>query len=166
LADIDAPELGTPEGEVARDALSYLISTYGTRVYLDVDDIYVMDRYNRIVAVAYLRYNSTHVLNVNERLVENGYAVIKDYYNEFDPYSWKLFEYLPYDPCYIKTVTITKITTITTTTTSISTSVSPSQTTYTTTVTTASNASAVGGVGFIMLIIGFIIGYLLRRRRR
>ena len=39
LADIDAPELGTAEGYVAKDALTTLI--LNKKVYLDVDDIYM-----------------------------------------------------------------------------------------------------------------------------
>ena len=66
LADINAPELGTPGGEASKRALEYLVGKYGSKVYLDVDDLYVKDRYNRIVAVVYLRFNSTHILNVNE----------------------------------------------------------------------------------------------------
>ena len=91
LADIDAPELGTAEGNAAKDALTTLI--LNKKVYLDVDDIYVMDKYNRVVAVTYIRYNSTHLLNVNKWLIDNGYAVISDYYNEFSPYTWRLYEY-------------------------------------------------------------------------
>ena len=32
-----------------------------------------------------------YALNVNEWLVESGYASIWDHYNEFDPYSWSLW---------------------------------------------------------------------------
>lgn len=121
LADIDAPELGTSEGEQAKQALSNLVSRYGSRVYLDVDDIYIMDRYNRIVAVAYLRYNKTHIINVNRWLIDNGYATIADYPNEFNPYTWTLYIYLPYDPCGEKTITATATKTITITSTITST---------------------------------------------
>jgi endonuclease YncB( thermonuclease family) len=93
LADINAPELDQPGGVEAKNALTSLI--LNKRVYLDVDDIYVMDRYNRIVCVAYVRYNSTHLLNVNKWLLENNYAVVSDYYNEFDPASWTLYVYYP-----------------------------------------------------------------------
>ena len=93
LADIDAPELGTAEGEAARIALERLI--LGKTVYLDVDDLYVIDRYNRVVAVAYLRYNDTHLLNVNKWLVDNGYARIVDHPNEFKPSAWTLYVYFP-----------------------------------------------------------------------
>jgi len=119
LADIDAPELGTAEGEASRIALERLI--LGKTVYLDVDDLYVIDRYNRVVAVAYLRYNDTHLLNVNKWLVDNGYARVVDYPNEFKPSAWTLYVYFPREneakqPTTI-TITTTQARTIVTTTT-------------------------------------------------
>jgi len=107
LADIDAPELGTAEGEASRIALERLI--LGKTVYLDVDDLYVIDRYNRVVAVAYVRYNDTHLLNVNKWLVDNGYARIADYPNEFKPSAWTLYIYFPkeYEAKQPATITIT-----------------------------------------------------------
>jgi endonuclease YncB( thermonuclease family) len=93
LADINAPELGTPEGAAAREALIRLI--LNKRVYLDVDDVEVMDRYYRLVCVVYLRYNSTHLLNVNKWLLENRYAEVMDYPNEFSPGTWALHVQYP-----------------------------------------------------------------------
>jgi len=61
------------------------------KVYLDIDDLYVMDRYNRLICLVFVDYNSTHVLNVNKWLLENGYAEISDYPNEFNPNTWKLY---------------------------------------------------------------------------
>lgn len=113
LADVDAPELETEEGEPAKYALSSLISLYGPRVYLDVDDLYLVDRYNRLIAVAYLRFNETHVLNVNRWLIDNGYATASDYRNEFNPYTWALYSYVPHDPCLGKTLSEPPITTLT-----------------------------------------------------
>lgn len=49
LADIDVPELGTPEGDATRNALLTLIMTCGSRVCLGIDDVYVRDRYDRLV---------------------------------------------------------------------------------------------------------------------
>ena len=86
LADVDAPELGTAEGEVAKAFLRELLE--GEEVLLDVDDLYRTDRYGRIVAVAYLPLNSTHCLNVDALLVEEGYARSVDYPNEFSPREW------------------------------------------------------------------------------
>jgi len=119
LADIDAPELGTAEGEASRIALERLI--LGKTVYLDVDDLYVIDRYNRVVAIAYIRYNDTHLLNVNKWLVDNGYARVVDYPNEFKPSAWTLYIYFPKEyeakqPTTI-TITTTQARTIVTTTT-------------------------------------------------
>jgi len=93
FADINAPELGTLEGERAKKALSLLLS--GKYVYLDIDDLFVHDRYGRVVAVVYLPVNSTHALNVNLWLALNGYASIADYQNEFNPSYWTLYIELP-----------------------------------------------------------------------
>ena len=93
LADVNAPELDTDAGQKAKKFLTELI--LGEKVYLDVDDVKVMDRYNRIVAVVYVRYNSTHLLNVNKYLLEKGYAAVMDYPNEFNPSNWLLYVYYP-----------------------------------------------------------------------
>ncbi len=86
LADIDTPEVGEPG---AREATNYLTSlVQGRQVYLDVDDLERTDRYGRIVAVAYLRHNATHLLNVNLALIEAGLARLDDHRNEFDPRTW------------------------------------------------------------------------------
>jgi len=89
LADINAPELDEAGGHEAKEALTNLV--LNKKVYLDVDDLYVMDKYNRLICVVYVDYNSTHVLNVNKWLIENGYAEIADYDNEFDPSTWRLY---------------------------------------------------------------------------
>jgi len=88
LADVNAPELSTAEGQRAKAALEALL--LGRRVCLDIDDLYKTDRYGRYVAVAYLDYNETHWLNVNQWLVERGYAEYRDYPNEFRP-PWPLY---------------------------------------------------------------------------
>jgi len=90
LADINAPELGTVEGERARRALESLIQ--GKNVMLDVDGVDVFDKYGRIIAVAYIEYNETHLLNINKWLVEEGYARVWDHPNEFNPGTWKLYK--------------------------------------------------------------------------
>ena len=89
LADINAPELDEAGGQEAKDALTNLV--LNKKVYLDVDDLYVMDKYNRLICVVFIDYNSTHVLNVNKWLIENGYAQTTDYSNEFDPDTWTLY---------------------------------------------------------------------------
>ncbi len=86
LADIDTPEVGEPG---AREATNYLTSlVQGRQVYLDVDDLDRTDRYGRIVAIAYVRHNATHLLNVNQALLEAGLARLDDHRNEFDPRTW------------------------------------------------------------------------------
>lgn len=82
LADINAPELGTPEGEEASDALYRLVSSIGWDVCLDVDDQGIFDPYGRVVAILYL-VSDDGLVNVNAYMVREGYAVYKDYPNEF-----------------------------------------------------------------------------------
>jgi micrococcal nuclease len=54
--------------------------------------VYETDHYGRVVAVVYLPFwDYGYALNVNEWLVENGYASIWNHYNEFNPYSWSLW---------------------------------------------------------------------------
>ena len=90
LADIDAPELDESGGQEAKDFLSDLI--YMKPVYLDIDDYYQFDTTGtRIVCVVYTYYNTTHLLNVNKLLLNEGYAVIDNLDNEFDPNSWSLY---------------------------------------------------------------------------
>jgi PKD repeat protein len=113
LADVDAPEIGEAGYTKATNALKSLV--LNKKVYLDVDDLNVMDRYNRIVCVVYVRNNSTHLMNVNHWLVINGYAKISDYPNEFNPYTWSLYVYYPVEWEATATITVTK--TLTTTVT-------------------------------------------------
>lgn len=82
LADINAPELGTPEGEEASDALYRLVSSLGWDACLDVDDEGVYDPYGRVVAILYL-VSGEELINVNAYMVREGYAVYRDYPNEF-----------------------------------------------------------------------------------
>ncbi|MEM1628849.1 MAG: thermonuclease family protein [Desulfurococcaceae archaeon] len=116
LADVNASELGIVNGETAKQALLNLVQKHGPKVYLDVDDLHVIDKYNRVVAIVYLKYNETHILNVNKWLIDNGYVTISDYPNEFDPNMWTLYTYLPSDPCVEKTIITTTTVTITVTT--------------------------------------------------
>ncbi len=95
LADIDAPESGEPG---AREAREYLASLANHRsVHLDVDDLFGADSYGRIVAVAYIRHNSTHLLNLNKAMLESGLAVLSNFVNEFDPAGWTLYVDHPAD---------------------------------------------------------------------
>lgn len=93
MADVNASERGQAGYDEAKLFLNALI--YGKTVYLDVDNLYTWDyggQGNRIVAVPYTDFNSTHFLNVNEAMFQGGYVEKKDYSNEFDPYSWNLYE--------------------------------------------------------------------------
>ena len=89
LADVDAPEYGESGYYDAKQCLEDLID--GKTVYLDIDDIYETDPYDRLVCVVYVRHSSTHYTNVNKALLVEGVAVIDNYYNEFNPYSWTLY---------------------------------------------------------------------------
>jgi len=97
LADIEAPNSNDNVSayEAAQDFLKSLIEN--KVVYIDIDD-YGSTSYDRMVGVAYLRYNSTHLLNVNKELLDKGYAIIWDYTdNEFNPSTWTEFTYYPAD---------------------------------------------------------------------
>ncbi len=93
LADINTPEVGQLGAREATDHLSSLIRN--RRVYLDVDDLYGSDVYGRVVALVYVRHNATHLLNVNEALLEAGFASVADFPNEFDPRTWTLYTEYP-----------------------------------------------------------------------
>ena len=105
LADVDSPEMSTPEGEPAKVFATEIL--LGQRVWLDIDDKSKdgRDPYGRLIAVVYLgdpsplqglqglglqlngTINTTHPFN--RLLVDAGHAVVKDFTNnEFDPASW------------------------------------------------------------------------------
>ena len=49
-------------------------------------------KYGRYTALVYVKYNKTMLLNVNKWLVNEGYAIVKDFlYNGFNPYTWTLY---------------------------------------------------------------------------
>ena len=92
LADVDAPETYEVGYQASKDYLISLI--YGKTVYLDIDSLYVTDYYgtgDRLVCVAYINYNSTHYLNVNQALVKQGYALSIEFENDFNPDNWTLY---------------------------------------------------------------------------
>ncbi len=93
LADVNAPELDEAGGNEAKEALSNLL--HNVKVYLDVDDKYVMDRYNRLICVVYIRVNKDRLMNVNKWMLENNYVTLADFDNEFNPSTWSLYEYYP-----------------------------------------------------------------------
>ncbi|MGB9828296.1 MAG: thermonuclease family protein [Thermosphaera sp.] len=107
LADIDAPELDTSEGQQAKQALTNLLAQHGGVVYLDIDKAGGVDGEGRVIAVAYVRENTTHLLNVNKWMIDNNHAVVEDYPNDFDPSQWNL--YIEYPIQNEKLPTITRI---------------------------------------------------------
>ena len=91
LADVDSPEMSTPEGPPAKVFATEAL--LGKKVWLDIDDKSRdgRDPYGRLIAVVYLEedgsINTTHPFN--RLLVDAGHAVIKDFANnEFDPATW------------------------------------------------------------------------------
>jgi endonuclease YncB( thermonuclease family) len=86
FADIDTPEIDTEEGKAAKEYVKGLCE--GKKVYLDIDNLHIIDKYGRIVAVVYIPYNETHRVNLNQLLLKEGYAEAKDYPNEFNADVW------------------------------------------------------------------------------
>jgi len=86
LADIDAPEKWEEGYEEAKEFVKNM--TLGKKVYLDIDDFYLVGKYGRIIAVVYAPYGNECFVNLNQMLLKEGYAEISDYYNEFSPYDW------------------------------------------------------------------------------
>jgi len=92
LADVDSPEMSTPEGPPAKVFATEAL--LGKKVWLDIDDKSRdgRDMYERILAVVYLEdangtINTTHPFN--RLLVDAGHAIVKDFTNnEFDPATW------------------------------------------------------------------------------
>ena len=93
LADISAPEWNETGGQEAKSALTSLIS--GEILYIDTDQKGGRDPNERLVAVVYVEYNSTHYLNVNKRLLILDVVDLYDFTdNEFNPATWT--EYVQY----------------------------------------------------------------------
>ena len=93
LADIDAPEPGKKGYKAARDELNSVLHA-ATCIVLDVDDP-PYDAYSRVVAVVYVPYSHSHLLNVNTRLVERGVARYVDYPGSFHPEDFEYFVEVP-----------------------------------------------------------------------
>ena len=90
LADIDAPEINETGYLDSTEYLELLVEN--KNVTLNIDSVTGTDPYGRYVCLVYIEYNSTHCLNVNQALVEGGYAVIDNYTNnEFEPNNWTLY---------------------------------------------------------------------------
>jgi len=92
LADVNSPELSTPEGPSAMDFTFAVLMN--KRVYLDIDDLSGSgrDSYGRLIAVVYLTGFYGQPLaspNFNRMLVDSGHAVLENFTNnEFDPADW------------------------------------------------------------------------------
>lgn len=91
LADVSCPEWDESGGSEATTALASLIE--GSKVYLDTDQKTGRGPYGRLIAVVYIDFNTTHRLNVNEFMLQAGFATLTDYSNnEFNPSTWRLLE--------------------------------------------------------------------------
>ena len=88
LADTSAPEPGESGGSKATSILTSLIN--GKTVYLDADP---QRNYGRLVAVVYVKHNSTHYKNINKVLWDNYRPpfYMDDYPNEFNPSTWTTY---------------------------------------------------------------------------
>lgn len=93
LADVDAAENGEQGATQATDQLRSLVHL--RRVYLDLDSLRGRDIYGRLVAVVYVRHNATHLLNVNQALLDAAVVEVRNFVNDFDPQMWTRFVYYP-----------------------------------------------------------------------
>jgi endonuclease YncB( thermonuclease family) len=97
LVEIDAPELGTEEGNESKSILEQLC--LGKEVVFDVDDCCQYDKYDRILAMVYA--NGT---NVNQEMLRNGSAILVLIPpSEFVPYP--NYTYTPLNPVVNKSIT-------------------------------------------------------------
>jgi endonuclease YncB( thermonuclease family) len=89
LADVSAPEWNEPGGDRATQALYDLL--VGKTIYLDTDQKSGRGPYGRLIALVYVKHDSTRYMNVNKALLNQGVVDLTDYTNnEFDPSSWRL----------------------------------------------------------------------------
>lgn len=87
LADLDSPEMSTPQGPPAKDYTTKWLQS--AAVSLDLDDKTGKDPYGRWVAVIYLQKPDGSLQNFNRMLVEAGQACTWDFSdNEFNPADW------------------------------------------------------------------------------
>jgi len=91
LADIDAPEQEESGYNESNFFLGSLVAD--KTVYMCIDE--EKDLYGRSVCLVYVRFNSTHLKNVNKELLNKRYATIDDYPNKFNPYTWTRYTYYP-----------------------------------------------------------------------
>ena len=95
LGDVSAPESGESGGSQATSILNSLIN--GKTVYLDTDPT---RSYGRLVAVVYVKHNSTHYKNINKVLLDiyQPPFYIQNYPNEFNPSMWTLYVQYSFPP--------------------------------------------------------------------
>ncbi|TFH15208.1 hypothetical protein E4H04_08770, partial [Candidatus Bathyarchaeota archaeon] len=87
LADINTPEKDQAGYQESSDYLKSLI--YDKTVYLELDELFGTTNEGtgtRLVCVVYLKSG----LNVNQLLLDEGYAIVFDNPNEFNPQLWSL----------------------------------------------------------------------------
>lgn len=87
LADVDSPEMKTPQGPPAKDYTTKWLQS--APVSLDIDDKTGKDAYGRWVAVVYLQRPDRTTQNFNKMLADAGQACVWDFdNNEFNPANW------------------------------------------------------------------------------
>lgn len=91
LADVDSPEMSTPEGPKAAIFATEVL--LGKKVWLDIDGLSGngRDPYERLLAVVYLENPDGTICATpfNRLLVDASFAVVEDYTNnEFNPATW------------------------------------------------------------------------------
>ncbi len=87
FADVDTPEMDTPQGPVAKAYTAKWLE--GSTVSLDIDNLRRMDNYGRYVAIVYLTKPDGSLENFNRKLVDEGQACVWDFSdNEFNPADW------------------------------------------------------------------------------
>ncbi len=91
LADVDSPEMSTPDGPLAKAYTTEAL--LGKKVWLDIDDKSEDGRgpYDRIICVVYLEdpNGTINATTFNRMLVDAGHAEVEDFTNnEFEPSTW------------------------------------------------------------------------------
>jgi len=87
LADLNSPEMSTPQGPPAKAYTTKWLQS--SIVSLDLDDRTGKDPYGRWVAMVYLQKPDGTLENFNKMLVEAGQACVWDFSNnEFNPTDW------------------------------------------------------------------------------
>jgi hypothetical protein len=91
LADINTPEKDKPGYFEAKNYLASMIE--GEKLFLSVD--WYLDPYERQVCLVYIRVDESHIMNVNLKMVLDGFAEMDDHSNKFYPNLWNAYLYYP-----------------------------------------------------------------------